>query len=125
MILLAGEFGALLLGETYDEHEAEALEALEALREPPPLSPGELERLAATEYGSEPARSDEDRALSAARLLASSDDQASRYLGLLRSVTRDYVFHPRFAEEVELLVPELLEHEAISGRRARQLINRP
>jgi hypothetical protein len=60
--------------------------------------------------------------VTAARLLAYTDDQAHSYLRWLRSVAADHVFLPDFMAEVKLLVPELLRHEVISGRRARQII---
>jgi hypothetical protein len=125
LVSLAGGLDALLAeGSGYiDDHdEVVALEALETLREAPKLTPREVEGLAAAERGDEPNAGDEANAFSAAMLLASSDDQAHAYLRWLRSVAADYVLHPDFRRDVELLVPELLRHEVISGRRARQII---
>jgi hypothetical protein len=122
LVMLAGGLGAQLAGANFDDHEAEARAALAILHEPPVLTPREWAVLAAEENSTDPNAGDESNAREGARLLASSDEQASLYLGLLRSVCRDYVFHPAFAREVELLVPHLLKHSAISGRRAREII---
>ena len=65
--------------------------------------------------------SDVDSAWRGAWLLAGSELAAAQ-LGLLRAVARELVASPRFRRLLDALVPELLAHGTISGRRAAAIL---
>ena len=126
MVLLAGRLGGLLVGtEGFVGDDEDAVAALDEIHEGvrrSSLSAREQGLLDAAERDLNPMQSDQERALNLAGLVAMDDTQARLYLAWLRNVTASYVFTWAFRREVELIVPELLEHEVISGRKARSLI---
>ena len=65
--------------------------------------------------------SDGDFAWRGAWLLAGSELAAAQ-LGLLRAVARELVFSPRFRRPLDALVPELLAHGTLGGRRAAAIL---
>jgi hypothetical protein len=72
-----------------------------------------------TESPDHPRKTDEEVAIESARLLAGRE--AEQLLGYYRAVTARLVELPRFERLVKALVPELIAHRSVSGRRVREI----
>jgi hypothetical protein len=83
---------------------------------------GEERALLTAGDSDEPREHDVDTSIRLARGLAAEQNEAMAFLNWLHAATRGIVFTHRFDRLVRALVPELLEHESLGGRRVRAIL---